>query len=82
MTKPPMFTIKSLAEHLAVNVDLIYREVSRGNIAYTRVGRRHIRFSEAQVEDYLRRCAQRDAFMKKLDLTKEQGQATQPDPAT
>lgn len=48
-----LWTIEELAENLKVNKRYIYRLTSRGEIPYTRVGSRYLRFRPSEIERWL-----------------------------
>lgn len=52
-----LLTVTQVAESLSISPSLVYSEVAIGRLRCYRLGRGALRFSEEQIQEYLRSCA-------------------------
>ena len=51
----PNLTKKNLQERFSVSLSKLDKSIRNGELKYTKVGKSSVRFSEADIEDYIKR---------------------------
>lgn len=52
----PLLTVEQVADRLACSTSFVRREAKSGRLRFYKLGRGAIRFSEAQIQEYLDSC--------------------------